>query len=135
MKKLIAILSLFMITYSGFSQAFPNRNEECGMLKVNKGVVYSVTTVTASTYTVTLNDYNVVATAASASLTLPQPSVTVGQVFNVKNLSAGNVTVYAPSVSGVARLIDSAATKVVAAKKILQVQSNGTNYYITNYSN
>lgn len=87
-------------------QTFTNLGGGTGLMKVTSGVlgldtntylttsgglIKSVTTVT-DTYTILSTDFTVVCNKAT-DFTVTLPTAVVGQVFNVKNIGAGDVTI------------------------------------------
>lgn len=84
-----------------------------------------ITTV-ATTYTIGINDYTIVCSAA-ITVTLPTAIGLPGRIYNIKNTSAGTVTIATTS----SQTIDGSTTRTMTtANEVVTVQSNNANWLV-----
>ena len=80
----------------------------------------------SANYTILLTDYTINCTANNFTVQLPTAVGITGQIFNVKNSGAGNITL-----SGFgAQLIDASNTSTFGKPNSMNVQSTGSNWII-----
>ena len=82
----------------------------------------------SGSYALTTSDYLVNFTATSLTATLPTASGITGQIFIIKNTSAGSLTIATTS----SQTIDGAAPTSLPTNSALTVMSNGSNWIIIN---
>lgn len=84
-----------------------------------------ITTV-AITYAITADDYTIVCSAA-ITVTLPTAIGIPGRIYNIKNISAGTVTIATTS----SQTIDGSTTRLVSTmNETITVQSNNANWVV-----
>lgn len=89
-----------------------------------------ITTKTAD-YTAGASDYTILVSCSSANITITLPAVAsyVGRIYNIKKIDATGYTVTVDGNSS--ETIDGALTQVISTQyESLQIQSNGTSWYI-----
>jgi len=103
----------------GIGTAVPNTT-----LDVQGGVTHKVTTVT-DTYGILATDYTVVCNKTTA-FTVTLPTATVGQIFKIKNINTGIVTVEGAS----SDTIDGELNQTVLQWDCLNVQCSAANTWL-----
>lgn len=84
-----------------------------------------ITTV-GTTYTITANDYTIVC-SSPITVTLPTAIGIPGRLYNIKNMSAGTVTIATTS----SQTIDGNITRLLSTtNESITVQSNNTNWIV-----
>jgi len=97
----------------------------------SSSILVAPATKTASTYTVSVNDYSLIFNSTSTiTVTLPSASANNGKVFMFKNISTG--TVVSASSNVVPRTSATAGTAILSgtAGSWAMLHSDGTNWVI-----
>jgi hypothetical protein len=118
-----------LVTAGGITATAGSLNISAGNISASSGGVLLNIVTKTTTYPMTTSDYTVLANTASGSftVTLPGPGTCTGQIFNIKKISAANTLTIATSSGN----IDGSTTLTVTSNnQNVQVQSNGTNYFI-----
>ena len=98
--------------------------EILGGLTTDGGIISKVTTVT-DTYTILATDYTIVGNKAT-DFTVTLPTAVIGQIFSIKNIGVGVVTVDGDG----GDTIDGELTQDVATWDCLKIQCSSANTWI-----
>ena len=107
-----------------------NQTSPEGFFPIDVALQLPIDTVTADT-TLDNNYYTVLVTCSSVNITitLPQANTCDGRVYDIKKIDATAYTVIVDGYS--AETIDGSATKTITARWMnIQIQSNGTSWFI-----
>jgi len=94
------------------------------IVSFNSGIRKTISKKT-SEYTLTDSDYTILA-SGTFPLNLPQSSDVIGQIFCLKNVGAGTITID----GYLTETIDGATTKALLQNESVMLQSDGNNYFI-----
>ena len=101
-----------------------------GIKALADGLSFPLRSVTATTYTVTLNDYTILGDTASNNITVTLPSApnAIRKIYNIKKINSSNTLTI--DTTGAATIDGDATKAITTLYESLTLQCDGTNWHI-----